>query len=141
VPSICRLDLADEIIAVSDEDAYATTRKLARLEGIFGGITSGPMCSNIAGMHQARVLNVRIAQDIRGDAVRLYVTRSFTCHSRLVLSRSIPANMRDNSKAPHPALHIPQEIPLNVDRPVLLPSDRKQSSDLLVPMREFPATL
>ena len=41
VPSICRLDLADEIIAVSDEDAYATARKLARQEGIFGGTTSG----------------------------------------------------------------------------------------------------
>jgi len=41
VPSICRLDLADEIIAVSDEDAYATARALARLEGIFGGTTSG----------------------------------------------------------------------------------------------------
>lgn len=41
VPSICRLDLADEIIAVSDEDAYATARKLARTEGIFGGTTGG----------------------------------------------------------------------------------------------------
>ena len=41
VPSICRLDLADEIMAVSDEDAYDTARKLARLEGIFGGTTSG----------------------------------------------------------------------------------------------------
>ena len=41
VPSICRLDLADEIMAVSDEDAYETARTLARLEGIFGGTTSG----------------------------------------------------------------------------------------------------
>ncbi len=41
VPSICRLDLADEIISVSDEDAYEIARKLARLEGIFGGTTSG----------------------------------------------------------------------------------------------------
>jgi cysteine synthase A len=41
VPSICRLDLADEIISVSDEDAYETARRLARLEGIFGGATSG----------------------------------------------------------------------------------------------------
>jgi len=41
VPSICRLDLADEIMAVSDEDAYATARQMARLEGIFGGTTSG----------------------------------------------------------------------------------------------------
>lgn len=41
VPSICRLDLADEIMAVSDEDALTTARRLAREEGIFGGITSG----------------------------------------------------------------------------------------------------
>jgi len=41
VPAICRLDLADEIMAVSDEDAYATARQLARVEGIFGGTTSG----------------------------------------------------------------------------------------------------
>lgn len=41
VPSICRLDLADEIIAVRDEDAMEMARKLAREEGIFGGITSG----------------------------------------------------------------------------------------------------
>jgi cysteine synthase A len=41
VPGICRLDLADEIVQVSDKDAYETARKLARQEGIFGGITSG----------------------------------------------------------------------------------------------------
>lgn len=41
VPSICRLDLADEIIAVKDEDAVETARNLARFEGIFGGTTSG----------------------------------------------------------------------------------------------------
>ncbi|HEY0066137.1 MAG TPA: cysteine synthase family protein [Flavisolibacter sp.] len=54
IPSICRLDLADEIMAVSDEDAYETTRKLARTEGIFGGTTSG---ANVwAAMQRARVL-------------------------------------------------------------------------------------
>lgn len=41
VPSICRLDLADEIMSVSDKDAIETARKLAKLEGIFGGTTSG----------------------------------------------------------------------------------------------------
>jgi cysteine synthase A len=41
VPSICRLDLADEIMAVSDADAYETARKLAKQDGIFGGTTSG----------------------------------------------------------------------------------------------------
>ncbi len=53
VPAICRLDLADEIIAVSDEDAFETARKLARMEGIFGGITSG---ANVwAALQRARI--------------------------------------------------------------------------------------
>lgn len=41
VPSITRLDLADEIMPVKDEDAYDTARNLAKMEGIFGGITAG----------------------------------------------------------------------------------------------------
>jgi cysteine synthase A len=41
VPSITRLDLADEIFAVSDEDAMETARRLAREEGVFSGTTSG----------------------------------------------------------------------------------------------------
>ena len=54
VPSICRLDLADEIIAVSDEDAYETARLLARKEGIFGGVTSG---ANVwAAIQRAKVI-------------------------------------------------------------------------------------
>lgn len=54
VPSICRLDLADEIISVSDENAAATARKLARSEGIFGGTTSG---ANVwAAIQRARII-------------------------------------------------------------------------------------
>lgn len=41
VPAICRLDLADEIIPVKDEDAMQTARDLARKEGIWGGTTAG----------------------------------------------------------------------------------------------------
>jgi cysteine synthase A len=41
VPSICRLDLADEIVPVKDIDAQQTARRLARTEGIWGGTTSG----------------------------------------------------------------------------------------------------
>ena len=41
IPKIMRMDLVDEIVAVSDEDAFETTRALAREEGIFGGISSG----------------------------------------------------------------------------------------------------
>lgn len=41
IPSICRMDLADGIVPVKDEDAYATARRLAEEEGIFGGTTGG----------------------------------------------------------------------------------------------------
>ncbi len=54
VPKICRIDLADEIMQVSDEDAYETARHLARQEGIFGGITSG---ANVwAAIQRARII-------------------------------------------------------------------------------------
>jgi cysteine synthase A len=54
VPSIFRRDLADEIIAVTDDDAMATARALARREGLFGGTTSG---ANIwAALRRAREL-------------------------------------------------------------------------------------
>lgn len=54
ITSITRVDLIDDIVAVSDEDAYATARRLAREEGIFGGISSG---SNVwAALQRAKVL-------------------------------------------------------------------------------------
>lgn len=54
VPAICRLELADEIISVKDEDAYHTARQLAIKEGIFGGISSG---ANVwAALQRARII-------------------------------------------------------------------------------------
>jgi len=41
VPAIYRADLADAVMAVTDADAMATARRLAREEGLFGGISSG----------------------------------------------------------------------------------------------------
>lgn len=53
-PSILRKDLIDEVISVSDEDAYKTANDLAKKEGIFGGITSG---ANVwAALQRAREL-------------------------------------------------------------------------------------
>lgn len=54
VPAIFRADLADEIIAVKDEDAYETARKLAKTEGVFGGTTAG---ANVwAAIQRARII-------------------------------------------------------------------------------------
>lgn len=44
IPPILNEDVYDEIVQVSDEDAYDITRKLARLEGILVGPSSGAAC-------------------------------------------------------------------------------------------------
>jgi cysteine synthase A len=41
ITGIMRMDLVDEIIGVRDEEAEEMTRRLATVEGIFGGISSG----------------------------------------------------------------------------------------------------
>jgi cysteine synthase A len=41
VPDVLETDLIDEVVQVKDEDAAATARRLAREEGILGGISSG----------------------------------------------------------------------------------------------------
>jgi cysteine synthase A len=41
VPAIYRADLTDAVMAVTDDDAFDTARRLAREEGIFGGTSSG----------------------------------------------------------------------------------------------------
>lgn len=41
IPEILKTQLIDEIVTVSDEDAYEYARKVAKCEGIFVGISSG----------------------------------------------------------------------------------------------------
>ncbi len=41
VPDVLRLDLVDEIVQVTNEDAFNTARRLAKEEGILVGISSG----------------------------------------------------------------------------------------------------
>jgi cysteine synthase A len=41
ITAICRTDLIDDVVQVTDADAYTYARRLAREEGIFGGTTSG----------------------------------------------------------------------------------------------------
>jgi cysteine synthase A len=54
IPTVYRADLADEIMPVKDEDAFATAKRLAKEEGIFGGTTSG---ANVwAAMQRARMI-------------------------------------------------------------------------------------
>jgi len=41
IPNNLNLDIIDEVVLVRDEDAVATARQLATLEGLFGGISGG----------------------------------------------------------------------------------------------------
>jgi len=41
IPTIMRMDLMNEVISVTNEDAYSTARELGRTEGVFAGISSG----------------------------------------------------------------------------------------------------
>ncbi|MDY7082218.1 MAG: pyridoxal-phosphate dependent enzyme, partial [Halobacteria archaeon] len=41
VPDVLRVELIDEVVTVSDDEAGETTRQLARQEGILAGISSG----------------------------------------------------------------------------------------------------
>jgi cysteine synthase len=54
VPEIMDWSLVDERLTVADEDAYRTARDLARLEGIFAGISSGTV------MHAALAIARRV---------------------------------------------------------------------------------
>ena len=41
VPDVLNTEIIDEIITVTDEEAFETARRLAKIEGILGGISSG----------------------------------------------------------------------------------------------------
>lgn len=53
VPKILNTEIIDEIITVTDDEAYAAARALAKREGILVGITSG------AALHAAKLLSQR----------------------------------------------------------------------------------
>lgn len=41
IPEVLNTEIYDEVVTVSNEDAYATAREVARTEGLLGGVSSG----------------------------------------------------------------------------------------------------
>jgi len=55
IPEVLNLSILDEVIAVTDQDAFAAARRLARTEGIVAGVSSG------AALHAALAIAARPA--------------------------------------------------------------------------------
>jgi cysteine synthase A len=54
VPEVFERDVVDEVVTVSNEDAAATSRRLAREEGLLVGISSGAACYAALGVAAAQ---------------------------------------------------------------------------------------
>jgi len=61
IPEVLNRSILDEVIAVTDEDAFGCARRLAREEGIMAGVSSG------AALHAA--LAVASRQDAAGKMI------------------------------------------------------------------------
>ena len=61
IPEVLNRSILDEVIAVTDEDAFACTRRLAREEGILAGVSSG------AALHAALAVGSR--EDAAGEMI------------------------------------------------------------------------
>jgi len=55
IPEVLNLKIIDEIISVSDENAFKTAKRLAKEEGLFAGISAG--AATFAALKVARCLN------------------------------------------------------------------------------------
>jgi cysteine synthase A len=59
VPAVLNRELIDEVVQVTDQDAFQVARELARSEGILAGISSG------AALHAARIVAARPGREGR----------------------------------------------------------------------------
>jgi cysteine synthase A len=73
VPPLLRRDLVDEVIAVSDDDAFACARRLACEEGILAGVSSGATVHAALSLASREALRGETIVAMAGDSAERYV--------------------------------------------------------------------
>jgi cysteine synthase A len=74
VPPLLRLDLVDEIVPVSDEEAFAHAARLAREEGILAGISSGAALAAAVRVASRPQMSGKLVVTMVCDSGERYVT-------------------------------------------------------------------
>lgn len=74
VPEVLNREILDEVIAVSDEDAFACARRLAREEGILAGASSGAALHAALGIAATKDAAGKMIVVILADTGERYVT-------------------------------------------------------------------
>jgi len=74
IPPLFRFDLVDDIVPVSDEDAFACTQRLAREEGILAGVSSGATLSAALQLASRKDMADKLIVAMVCDSAERYVT-------------------------------------------------------------------
>ena len=77
VPPLLRRDLVDEVIAVSDEDAFARARDLVRSEGILAGVSSGAALAAALRLAARPEMQGKLIVTVAADSGERYVTTPY----------------------------------------------------------------
>ncbi len=74
IPQILNRSIIDEIIAVTDEDAFANARRLARKEGILAGVSSGAALTAALNVASRRDADGKMIVVLLADTAERYIT-------------------------------------------------------------------
>jgi len=75
LPGIYDSELADEVLGISSEEAYEMTKRIAREEGLFVGVSSG--AAAVAAQRVAKDLEVGIVVTVFPDTGYKYLSQTF----------------------------------------------------------------